>query len=152
MAKRKSPGATSQCTFSEENLKLLFEAVFPADVSEIEKVVSQAMGAISRAGCAPRKKDHISLAVREALANAVIHGARSDAEQKIQICVACDEEKGVLILIKDPGTGFDPASIPSPVIGRNLFSSGGRGIFLITQLMDEVSFEEEGTLIRMRKR
>ncbi len=152
MAKRKSPGAPPQCTFSEENLKVLFEAVFPAAISEIEKIVSRVMGAISRAGCAPRKKDQISLAVREALANAVVHGARFDAEQKIQICVACDEEKGVLILIKDPGTGFDPASIPSPVIGKNLFSSGGRGIFLITQLMDEVSFEEDGTLIRMRKR
>lgn len=152
MAKRKKPDSTSECTFREKNLQLLFEAVFPADVAEIEKIVSRVIREIARAGCAPRKKDHISLAVREALANAVVHGARSDAEKKIQICVACDEEKGVLILIKDPGKGFDPASIPSPVIGKNLFSSGGRGIFLITQLMDEVSYEEEGTLIRMRKR
>jgi serine/threonine-protein kinase RsbW len=56
----------------------------------------------------------------------------------------------MLIVVRDPGPGFDPASIPSPVTGQNLFSTGGRGIFLINQLMDEVRFEKGGTEIRMR--
>jgi len=32
----------------------------------------------------------------------------------------------------------------------NLFSTGGRGIYLINQLMDEVRFEKGGTEIHMR--
>ena len=53
---------------------------------------------------------------------------------------------------RDPGPGFDPRLIPSPVRGQNLFRHHGRGIYLINQLMDEVSFERGGTEIRMLKR
>ena len=52
-------------------------------------------------------------------------------------------------VVRDPGPGFDPAQIPSPVVGQNLFSTGGRGIYLINQLMDEVRFERGGTEIHM---
>jgi serine/threonine-protein kinase RsbW len=64
--------------------------------------------------------------------------------------VACDHARGMLIIVRDPGPGFDPASIPSPVLGQNLFSTGGRGIYLINQLMDEVHYDKGGTEIHMR--
>ena len=53
--------------------------------------------------------------------------------------------------MRDPGPGFDPASIPDPTIGENVFSEHGRGIYLVNQLMDEVHFERGGTEIHMRK-
>ena len=43
-------------------------------------------------------------------------------------------------------------TIPSPVQGQNVYSHGGRGIYLINQLMDEVKFDKKGTEIRMMKR
>ena len=55
-------------------------------------------------------------------------------------------------VIRDPGEGFDPASIPSPILGENIFESHGRGIFLINELMDEVRYERGGTEIHMIKR
>jgi serine/threonine-protein kinase RsbW len=58
----------------------------------------------------------------------------------------------LLIVVRDPGPGFDPTSIPSPVNGQNVFRHCGRGIYLIRQLMDEVSFDRGGTEIRMLKR
>jgi len=54
--------------------------------------------------------------------------------------------------VRDPGPGFDPRDIPSPTVGQNVFRSHGRGIYLINQLMDEVSFDKGGTEIRMLKR
>jgi serine/threonine-protein kinase RsbW len=57
----------------------------------------------------------------------------------------------MLIIVRDPGEGFDPSSVPSPVIGQNVFSTHGRGIYLINQLMDEVRYERGGTEIHMRK-
>jgi serine/threonine-protein kinase RsbW len=57
-----------------------------------------------------------------------------------------------LIVVRDPGPGFRPDSLPNPVVGENLFSSHGRGIYMINQLMDEVSFRRGGTEIHMRKR
>ena len=75
----------------------------------------------------------------------------NDPSKQVQCCVACDKERGMLIIVRDPGPGFDPDSIPSPVVGQNVFSTGGRGIYLINQLMDDVRFERGGTEIHMRK-
>ncbi len=66
--------------------------------------------------------------------------------------VACDQARGVLIVVRDPGLGFDPSQVPSPVEGECIFSSHGRGIYLINQLMDHVEFGRGGTEIRMIKR
>jgi len=56
------------------------------------------------------------------------------------------------MIVRDPGIGFDVNSIPSPIHGQNVFSTGGRGIYLINCLMDEVHFLQGGTEIRMIKR
>jgi serine/threonine-protein kinase RsbW len=58
----------------------------------------------------------------------------------------------MLIVVRDPGTGFDPADLPSPVTGENLLFNHGRGIFLINELMDDVEYRGGGTEIWMRKR
>jgi len=102
--------------------------------------------------CAQGKEEAIQLALNEALANAVVHGAKADPSKSIECRVSCDESRGVLIVVRDPGKGFDPATVPSPVVGDNVFSEHGRGIYLINQLMDEVKFLKNGSEIRMSKR
>jgi len=89
--------------------------------------------------------------LHESLANAVVHGCAKDPDKKVQFVVACDEKRGMLIVVRDPGEGFEPASIPSPIVGKCLFSEHGRGIYLINQLMDEVRYERGGAEIYMRK-
>jgi serine/threonine-protein kinase RsbW len=120
------------------------EAITPA----VERVLEVAHGL----ECATGKEFEIEMALREALANAIRHGCGGDPGKSVQVCVACDETRGMLIVVRDPGRGFDPASIPSPIVGQNLYSSHGRGIYLITQVMDEVSFANGGTEIHMVKR
>jgi len=88
----------------------------------------------------------------EALANAVVHGAKSDPSKTIECDVACDEHRGILIIVRDPGPGFDPAKIADPCHGENIYENHGRGIYLINQLMDEVQFHKNGTEIHMLKR
>ena len=86
-----------------------------------------------------------------ALANAIVHGCQQNRELTVRISVGCDQERGMIIVVKDPGSGFDPAELPNPIVGENLYSEGGRGIFLINRLMDEVRFRDKGTEIWMRK-
>jgi serine/threonine-protein kinase RsbW len=101
--------------------------------------------------CGVGKEFEIQGALHEALANAIVHGCRNDPSKKVEFCVSCDESRGLLIVVRDPGPGFDPASIPDPVTGQNVYSEHGRGIYLVNQLMDEVRFERGGTEIHMRK-
>ena len=124
----------------------------PCDVDAIESVVHRVMQIIRRTNCAPESHFEVELALREALANAVVHGCRSDTTKLVQLCVAYDEPDGLLIVVRDRGRGFDSSTIESPVQGQNIYSSHGRGIFLINQLMDEVRFERGGREIRMRKK
>ena len=141
----------SNCEFNAEDLILRLDLTLPADVNEIDPVVQRIMAIVSSMECGSGKEFEIETALREALANAVVHGCKGDPGHKIQVAVACDESRGMLIVVRDPGSGFDPRAIPSPTTGQNVFRSHGRGIYLINELMDEVRFEKGGTEIWMRK-
>ena len=141
----------SRCEFDGEDLILRLETTFPADVRKISPIVEQVMELAQEMDCTTGKEFEIETALREALANAIVHGCKQDPSQKIQLCVGCDQSRGMLIIVRNPGEGFDPTSIPDPTMGQNIYATQGRGIFLINQLMDEVHFEQGGTEIHMRK-
>jgi len=144
----------SQPTFDFLADKLLFklEVTLAADKAAVDSVVQRIMESIREKDCARGKESEIELALSEALANAVIHGAKSDVSKIVECDIACDQNRSLLIVVRDPGDGFDPAALPSPVVGQNVFSGHGRGVYLITQLMDEVKFLKNGTEIHMIKR
>jgi serine/threonine-protein kinase RsbW len=141
---------TPICEFNSSDLLVKLDVVLPGDLKAMPPIIGSIMTIVKEMGCAAGREFEIELALNEALVNAIVHGSASDPSKRIQCCVACDRARGMLIVIRDPGPGFDPASIPSPVLGEKLFSTSGRGIYLINQLMDEVRFEKGGTEIRMR--
>lgn len=123
-----------------------------ADSNAVDPVVDAIMQMVRHMQCTVGKEDAIQIALSEALANAVMHGAHADARKKIECEVSCDKTRGVLIIVRDPGKGFDPSTLPSPIAGNNVYEQHGRGIYLINQLMDEVKFLKNGSEIRMVKR
>jgi serine/threonine-protein kinase RsbW len=94
----------------------------------------------------------ISMAVREAAVNAVLHGNAYDPNKKVKL----DFERttrDLVITIRDQGAGLDPAKIPDPLAPENLLKTSGRGIFLIRSFMDEVQIlpSTSGTEIKLVK-
>jgi serine/threonine-protein kinase RsbW len=144
-------GPTPRCEFESKKLIVRLDLTLPADINAITPMVEGVMKVAGEMKCAEGKEFEIETALREALANAIVHGCKKDPRKQIQCCVACDESRGMLIVVRDPGPGFDPASLPSPTHGENVFSEHGRGIYLINLLMDEVRYERGGTEIHMRK-
>ena len=138
--------------FDPQKLKLRVRVTLAADRTSVEPVVEQVMQAVRDLNCVNGKEDAVELSLQEALANAVVHGAKEDPSKIVECLVACDQQRGILIIVRDPGPGFDPGNIPSCTVGENLYSNHGRGIFLINQLMDEVKFHKNGTEIHMVKR
>jgi len=126
--------------------------VIPADPAAIASVTDGVLGVLRNKAWPEDQAIEVELALQEALANAIRHGCKGDRSKRIQCCVTNDESGEVVIMIRDPGTGFDVASVPSPLEGENIFKPSGRGIYLINELMDEVRFADEGREIRMRKR
>jgi serine/threonine-protein kinase RsbW len=142
---------TTRCEFHSDSLLIRVQKELPGSTTAIPPVVEQIMEIVREQGCADHAEFEIEISLYEALANAVEHGCEHDPDKKVEVVVACEEHRGMIIIVRDPGEGFEPESVPSPVVGKNLYSDSGRGIFLINQLMDEVRFKKNGTEIWMIK-
>ena len=94
----------------------------------------------------------IELALQEAVANGIRHGCRGDASKQVQCSVTIDADGEVLIVVRDPGHGFDPARVANPLAPENMLKPSGRGIFLINGLMDDVQYADGGRELQMKKR
>ena len=70
----------------------------------ISPAVEQVMTEVREMDCSRGKEFEIETALREALANAVRHGCGNDAAKEVEVCVACDETRGMLIVVRDPGS------------------------------------------------
>jgi serine/threonine-protein kinase RsbW len=88
--------------------------------------------------------------LREALANAIIHGNHENSGKHVHVRCRCEPIE-ISIAVKDEGRGFDIEKIADPTAPENQGSIHGRGIYLMKALMDEVRFEEDGVVVHMRK-
>ena len=129
-----------------------FDIVIPADPAAIPTVTDGVVAALRNKPGVAGQEYEIELALQEALANAIRHGCKGDRTKSVQCCVAYDSGGDVLIVVRDPGPGFDVTRVPDPLDGTNVLKEHGRGIFLINQLMDEVRFADGGREVHMRKR
>ncbi|MBC8185880.1 ATP-binding protein [candidate division KSB1 bacterium] len=91
--------------------------------------------------CSSRDKSELSTALSEALANAIIHGNKTQSQKKVDVKIQLFSDK-IKINVEDQGKGFDPQKIESPLKPENLKKTNGRGIYLMTLFMDDVSFKK----------
>jgi serine/threonine-protein kinase RsbW len=117
----------------------------------ISPLVESVMAAARSTHIGDDKELEIETSLREALANAIKHGCSADPSKCVRCTVAFEQPGSILIVVSDPGNGFDPSHLPDPTSNEHLFDNHGRGIFLINKLMDEVKFEKNGTEIHMKK-
>src|SRR6266849_2274914 len=80
-----------------------FEVTLPADVTAISPVVGWVMRLVGELEYAAGKEFEIEMALREALANAIVHGCKADPQKKIECTVTADKGRGILIVVRDPG-------------------------------------------------
>lgn len=91
---------------------------------------------------------NILIAITEAVNNAILHGNQGNPKKNVELSMLLLDES-IRFVVKDEGTGFDYHYIPDPVAPENLDKIGGRGIFLIKHLADEVHFKDNGREIEM---
>ena len=94
----------------------------------------------------------ISMAVREAAVNAVLHGNAYAPDKKVTLSFERTPEN-LVITVSDQGAGIDLACIPNPLAPENLLKTSGRGIFLMRSFMDvvEIRPSHTGTELKMIK-
>jgi serine/threonine-protein kinase RsbW len=91
---------------------------------------------------------NILISLTEAVNNAMIHGNKLDERKAVM--VTCQEKKHQLqFIISDEGKGFDPYKIPDPTSEDRLETEGGRGVFLMKSLTDEIRFVDKGRTVKL---
>ena len=89
---------------------------------------------------------NILIAVTEAVNNAITHGNKSEQSKVVKVNVE-KKNDSVVFSVHDQGVGFDFENLPDPTSPENLEKPDGRGIFLMKNLSDEVSFEMNGSKV-----
>jgi len=91
---------------------------------------------------------NIMIAVTEAVNNAIRHGNKGDSAKNVSLALSLQEGM-IKFRVEDEGTGFDFHHLPDPTAPENIEKPGGRGIFLMKHLADEVDFSENGKVVEL---
>lgn len=91
---------------------------------------------------------NIMIAVTEAVNNAIKHGNANDKAKNVSLALSLDESM-IRFVVKDEGEGFDYENLPDPTSPENIEKLGGRGIFLMKHLSDEVDFKDNGRVVEL---
>lgn len=118
----------------------------PRNVSLIEAFVEKI---VQRYKIKPEKYGDILISLTEAVNNAIIHGNRKDRSKTVQIHLRKQNDR-IAIRVSDEGRGFDFRSLPDPTSPDNLLKIGGRGVFLMQQLADELKFDNNGSTVEIQ--
>jgi len=91
---------------------------------------------------------NIMVAVTESVNNAIRHGNKSNKDKNVTISLSLND-KLLKFKIRDEGDGFDYQTLPDPTAPENISKPGGRGIFLMRHLSDEVKFIDDGRVVEL---
>lgn len=91
---------------------------------------------------------NIMVAVTESVNNAIRHGNKFDKDKNVFLSLFVEDNK-LRFEIQDEGVGFNYDQLEDPTAPENLENPGGRGIFLMRNLSDEVNFMNDGRSVEL---
>lgn len=92
---------------------------------------------------------NILIAITEAVNNAITHGNRLNCDKIVSLNILGNPQE-IEFVVEDEGEGFDYTKVPDPTLPENINKLSGRGIFLMRNLADDISFENEGRKIKLK--
>jgi len=131
---------------------LQFELSIPSTVSSISPLVDDLMERLVTNACIQGDGSDIEVALREALANGILHGNHEDPAKRVYLKVRYEKSGELFFVVRDEGKGFNLSEVADPLAPENLASEHGRGILMMKLYMDDVHYEHGGTEVHMRKK
>jgi len=121
-------------------------------VKELRKVANFTENFGEQLGLSEDEIDDITIAVTEAVNNAIKHGNKNNESKAIEISYKNEKEK-IIVYVKDRGGGFEIDKISDPRMSENILKDTGRGILIMKSLMDDVivTSDEHGTAVQLVK-
>jgi serine/threonine-protein kinase RsbW len=129
------------------------QIVIPSSLEYLPKVDVFVENKLKKLGIDKDQIADVAISVSEAVTNAVVHGNKNDFNKTVWISLKADSSS-IEVTVEDEGGSFDPICVESPIEAKNLLKKAGRGIFILTALMDKVEYSCEpnkGTRVKMTK-
>ncbi len=117
---------------------------FYSDTSELEKLPRVLEEFRMKCRVSDDQFYNLVVAMTEAVANAIVHGNKSDSGKRVRYSLECRQE-GIFCAVEDEGEGFDLDKVDDPILPENILREGGRGMFLIRALMKDLQVERTDT-------
>jgi len=130
------------------------ELTFPSRLGAVDDAAEAVAELLRRIGADERLMYDVEVAVREAVANAVVHGNHQDPAKTVLVTVTAAPE-ALELTVHDEGAGFDPEAVPDPTAPDQILRGTGRGLLLIRSFMDEAEWlirTGGGITVRMIKK
>lgn len=162
-------------TFDEDELKNLFETIlnykaqfvdkvktvqhirekiefeFPSTIKLMHSILDYLMKRVEKVGVVDTENSNLFVALDEAFVNAIKHGNKFNTDKIVRVSAEVSPTEA-RFTIEDEGEGFNVSEIPDPCDPENLFKTSGRGVLIIHNIMDEVSYNERGNRLTMVKK
>ncbi|MEM9822612.1 MAG: ATP-binding protein [Bacteroidota bacterium] len=134
-----------QILAKQKQVNMLTIASDPKNVASVEPFVEKVF---KRYQINPDMYGNILITLTEAVTNAIIHGNDRDQSKKVKVQLR-KLQNTLTFLISDEGPGFDFEDLPDPTAPENLMKVGGRGVFLMRQLCDQVEYHNNGSTVEI---
>lgn len=128
-----------------EPLQMIKMSSHPGNVAKVEVFVQK----LAKKYCiSPDVYGNMLISLTEAVTNAMRHGNHNDESKQVAIQIKKVSDR-LCFMISDEGHGFDYDDVPDPTQPENLLKIGGRGVFLMRELCDSLSFCNNGSTVHM---
>lgn len=121
----------------------------PSRRDAVAPTVERILAAARAAALDDEQRDNLAVALAEALSNAAVHGNHLQAQVPVRIALAVTAGHSVVVDVADAGDGFDLGAVSDPTAEDNLLVPGGRGVFLMRRLVDELEYNHAGNRVRL---
>ena len=118
----------------------------PENVKEIQPYVDQI---VQKYQIGSDLYGNILISLTEAITNAIVHGNQADQNKKVFVHSKFDQNL-IRVQVQDEGEGFDYEDVPDPTDPMNILELNGRGVFLMHQLSDGVTYSNNGSTVEIK--
>lgn len=116
------------------------------NINYIERLVDEVS---SEYNIGPEIYGNMMVTMVEAVNNAILHGNKLDPTKNVEVKLYKNNDS-IYFEVSDEGDGFDYNNLPDPTDPQNIEKPHGRGIFLMKNLADEVTFLNNGSRVKIK--
>jgi serine/threonine-protein kinase RsbW len=121
----------------------------PSRREAVARTVDRILAAVEPAHLSHDQKESFAVALAEALSNAAVHGNRLRSDIPVQVKVDVVPGRKAVVVVTDSGGGFDAECLCDPTDPARILTPGGRGVYLMRQLVDHVEYNDAGNEVRL---